>query len=757
MRAAKGCIWISAILGLVSAGAASAQNIDFLLLYSANGQTISFNNDTTVPLSADNPQATITATYIGTSQATIAKGPTDVPPWLIGSTEFTVTVPMTETFPLVLSPGQSLTFNITFRPTSPSPASATITIPYTEPNTAPGATMPISNAIVIPLLGTSPQISFAYAFSNGNAIPIESGGTIPFPAAPLNTPETARLDVINTGSGTAEITGITYPASTSPFQVSGAPLATPTVPAALPAGGTPIQLTITYTPTAVGTDTGQITFTFKDGTTDTINLSGSGVTSTLSYCTLSGTTCTPVQPNGTITFPPVPVSTGGNTPSSSTVIVQVTNTGAATATINSVNVSPPFALTSTQMFPITLAQGGTTSFTISYTPTQVGSCSTNPSQCGTLVIGNAVFKLAGTGLGPQLTFSYTSGGATVSLGTNGEVVFPGIAVSQSEKLPFTITNSGTVATTVTLVTASPTPPFSVPSLAPIPLAPGDSTTVPVTFAPVTVGPVTGSLAVNGVAIPLVGGGTAPPGLPSYTISGPSGTAMPATQAPVSLTLASPYPVDLQGVLTLTTSGTLGTDPAVQFSTGSSAGNRTVDFVIPAGDTAANFAGQGSQIFVQTGTIAETVTLTPSFMTSGGVDVTPSSPHTLQFTIAPAAPVLENLQIANAAGSPTSASFQVVLTGYSTTRDLKTVNVTFTAASGFNLTTSTASVDVSGPSNVWFQSSASQSFGGLFLVTVPFTLKGTAPTNQTLLDAIASVSATITNTVGTSNSEQSTLQ
>ena len=71
------------------------------------------------------------------------------------------------------------------------------------------------------------------------------------------------------------------------------------------------------------------------------------------------------------------------------------------------------------------------------------------------------------------------------------------------------------------------------------------------------------------------------------------------------------------MLTLTTSGNFGTDPAVQFSTGSAAGNRTVDFVIPAGSTSANFAGQGSQILLQTGTVAETVTLTPSFATTAG--------------------------------------------------------------------------------------------------------------------------------------------
>lgn len=759
MRSLSRLLRVGGLLGVLSAGIASAQNIDFLLTYTAPGQQpSSFLNDTTIPFSANAPTATITAEYIGSTVATIPMGPNGSPPWLVGSTEFTVTVPMAETFPLMLTPGTSLTFIITFKPVSSSAAAATITIPFSEVNNAPGATGPISSAIVIPLIGTSPAVSFAYAFSNGNAHSLASGGTIPFPATPLNTPATATLAVFNSGSGVAEITGITYPPSTSPFQVSGVPLATPANPFPLSASApTPLELSITYTPTAVENDTGQITLTFQDGTTDTINLAGSGVTSTLSYCTLSGTTCTSVSTGGTITFPPVTVAAGGSTPTSSTVIVQVKNTGAATATINSVNVSPPFAVTSTQTFPVTLAQGQTTSFTISYTPTQVGSCSTNPSQCGTLVIGNAVFMLSGTGLGPQLTFSYASAGGTVSLGTSGEVIFPNTQVSQSDKVSFTITNSGTTATTVVLVSASPSPPFSVPTLAPVTLAAGKSTTFPITFAPTITGSVTGTLNVNNLTVGLLGAGTSPPALPSYTISGPSGNVAPATQTPISLTLAKSYPVDLEGVLTLTTSGSLGTDPSVQFSTSSAAGNRTVDFVIPAGSTSANFAGQGSQILVQTGTVAETVTLAPSFMTTAGLDVTPGSPPTLQFMIAPAAPVLTGLQIINATGSPTSASFAVVITGYSTTRDLSTVNVTFTPASGFSLTTSQQSENIGDQSSAWFQSSASQAFGGQFQITIPFNLTGKVPTNQSLLEAISSVSATISNSVGTSGSVQGNLQ
>jgi hypothetical protein len=178
-------------------------------------------------------------------------------------------------------------------------------------------------------------------------------------------------------------------------------------------------------------------------------------------------------------------------------------------------------------------------------------------------------------------------------------------------------------------------------------------------------------------------------------------------------------------------------------------------VIPAGSTSADFAGQGSQIQVQTGTVAESVTLAPIFTTTSGVNVTPDSPTTLEFTIPSLAPFLESIAITNSTASQTAASFNLVIVGYSTTRSLGALNVTFTAASGFNLPTSVPSIDLSGAANVWFQSTASQAFGGLFQVTVPFSLTGSAPKNETLIQAIASVSATISNGIGTSAALDST--
>jgi hypothetical protein len=317
-----------------------------------------------------------------------------------------------------------------------------------------------------------------------------------------------------------------------------------------------------------------------------------------------------------------------------------------------------------------------------------------------------------------------------------------------------VTNSGTSPATISLIgTNSANNQFTVPTIPAQTLQPNQPLSFPITFTPTVTGLSDGTLMVNTTVIPLEGNATAPTTLPSYTITGPSGTTPPATLANISLTLSKPYSLDLTGTLTITTQGNFGTDPAVQFATGSTAGNRTVDFTIPAGSTSADFAGQGTQIGVQTGTVAETVTLAPTFATTGGTDVTPSSPPTLQFTIPSEAPVLESAQIV----SETDNSFELVLTGYSTTRSLSALNVTFTAATGFNIQTTIPTIDISQASSAWFASSASEALGGLFQITEPFFLQGTVKVGQALIESIASVSATVSNSIGTSGSVETPVQ
>jgi len=723
--------FISLILAVLGAGLASAQTIDFNLLATSNGQTASVPNDFTVPIIGEvgtQTSATIVATYAGLSQATISNKPT-----LLGSTELTVSVPGNVTFPVILAPGQTFTYVVTYAPTNANIANAQVEVAYTEPGTTGS---PVSSAIVLLFSGTAPVFTLSYIFpppGANNIVPLQPGGTIPFPGTLLNATTIAQLNVSDTGSGQGTITDVSITTS-SVFKLSGKPLFPYTL-----ASDTSLPLEITYTPTAVETDTAAITISYQGGATATVNLMGSGITSTFTYKYLVGGTSTTVTPGGTITFP------GANIGSTSGLIVQVTNTGSATGAINSVSTQGPFTLTNPISLPATLTTGNSFSVPLTFTPTEVGT------QTGEVLIGNDFFVLSGQGLGSNLTYAYTSGGVNtpVNPATGGAVLFSSISVGKSEQVVLTITNSGSLPATISIIGTTPTNgPFTV-SASPKTLAPGDSFPVTITFTPSVEGISNGTLVVNTTSIPLVGSGTAPPALPSYTLSGPSGSASPASQSNVSLTLSQGYAADLTGTLTITTEGTLGSDPNVQFAPG----GRTVNFTIPANSTSADFAGEGSQIPLQTGTIAETVTLVPTFATTAGVDLTPSSPSTLQFTIPSLAPVIETMQLTD----ESTDGFDLVLVGYSTTRSLSSLSVTFTAAKGFNLGTTQFSIDLSQVSAVWFQSSASTAFGGEFQITTPFTLQGTVKAPQTPLEAIASVAATVSNDIGPSGSIMANVQ
>jgi hypothetical protein len=505
-----------------------------------------------------------------------------------------------------------------------------------------------------------------------------------------------------------------------------------------------LTLLVTYSPTAVKTDTASIQITFQGGITETVNFSGSGITSTFIYQVLvQGKPPTTVTANGTITFPSV------NVGSSTSLILTVTNSGSGTGVISSVSVNPPFTITNPITLPVTLTTGDKFSVPLTFTPTEIGT------QTGYLVIGNTTFTLSGQGLGSNLTYGYTSNGTSIPVLANGTVLFPPVAVGRSESLTFSISNSGSLPATITLIGTNPANGiFTVSSVAlPQTLASGKSLNLTVTFTPTVIGISSAVLVVNQVSITLEGDGTTPTALPSYTISGPSGTVAAATQANVSLTLSKAYSLDIAGTLTITTEGNFGTDPAVAFAIGSTTGNRTVDFTIPAGSTSANFEGTGTSDAMQTGTVAETITLKPTFETTGGESLTPSSPATLEFTVPSEAPVLVSAVITN----ETANSFELVLTGYSTIRSLSSLNVTFVPAKGFNIQTTMPAIDLSQASAAWFGSSGSNSFGGQFQIAEAFTLQGTVALGQELIQSIASVTATVSNSIGTSTALSATVQ
>jgi hypothetical protein len=225
-----------------------------------------------------------------------------------------------------------------------------------------------------------------------------------------------------------------------------------------------------------------------------------------------------------------------------------------------------------------------------------------------------------------------------------------------------------------------------------------------------------------------------PPAPPLNFGGISTTVSALQQPRVSVSLASPFPLDVLATLTLTSQPDSGpVDPAVAFVNGGS----TATIIIPAGSL-----NGLTDVAFQTGTVAGTITITAK-LTASGTDVTPSPAPKTTTRIAAAAPVLVTVT-----ATRTSTGFTVNIVGYVTDREATTGNNTF---SGSNLGTTSLAVPVDTLFAGWFGGNTppSTAFGGQFGYSQQFVVNGSNT-------SITSVTVTLTNKVGTSNSITATL-
>jgi hypothetical protein len=706
-------------------GMAQAQT-PFEIVEQSAGNTLAIGNGSTLTLAApavgQSASITLTLTYEGTTSAVVS------PPALSSTNGFAVSSSSITSSPL--SSGQSVSFTVTYTPATASatPATTQLTVPFTESGGTSTAAGTFGTLSFI-LSGTAPNMLVAYALStNGNANPVGNGGTIPFPNTVVGTATTATMTILNQGSGPGTIQSIALTGDSS-FSLQTKPL-TPYVLAA----GSGVQFSVIYAPIQTGTNSGTLAIVFPNQTV-TLALQGTAITSLFTYQLVQGTMTSALTPGQTITFP------NTNVGSMSSVTVQMQNASSTPVTgITTATSGAGFSITNQPINPFTLNVNATAPITITFAPTQSGTVA------GQFKAGNDSFNLSATAVGVQLTYSYSSGSASAAVVSGGTVSFPPVAVGQSETSTFTIQNNGTTPAQITSIGVSGTPTtpptFSLPNLPQLPVSvpAGQTMQFTVQFAPQTTGQSTAPLVINDQQFTLSGFGNAPPAIPSYQFTGASGTQTPLAQVAIGLTLATPYSLELTGKLTISTNtGSLPADPSVQFSTSGT----TIAFTIPQGSTQAVFAPGGNQINLQTGSVAGTITITPSFALLSGLDVTPTSPTTLSLTV-PSGPV----QLTNAVVSAeTGTTLTLQVTGYATTRDLSSLSFQFTTSSG----SGTVPVDIGPYAQQWFSSTQSDSFGGQFSISVPFTLSnGNSNSTTSLVGLLESVSITASNSEGTSS-------
>lgn len=570
-----------------------------------------------------------------------------------------------------------------------------------------------------------PDLFVGFIDAVGNPVAATSGSTITFAPTLVDNSSPVTFVIGNRGTGPGSINGVSV--TGDGFQLSGAPL-----PGSSVAAGQNLSFTVRFTPTQPGSARGGLQISTSQSSFN-ILLDGTGIAPVFSYEVVRQAGSAPLLPSQTIPFPDA--APGSQT----SIVLRVRNTGSTTGTIaDTAILGASFRLGDVPFFPLKLRPNESETITVVFAPSQLGAAA------GRLRIGTDTFNLSGLATGPVLTFS--SGNVPVQ--TGGEAILAPVMLGTTGATRFSITNTGTAAARVTTISADGSNKgYSLLDLPPLPITipPGGSASFTIGFAPSAAGASSSTLKIDQSVFMLVGSGTAPPALPAVSIEGASGVQEPLSQIPIGLTLADPYPSTVNGTLSLSfDSDVFSNDPAIQFATG----GRSVSFTIPANSKRAIFTNGATQVKIQTGSVAGTIGITPSFSTDAGVNLTSSSPAGLRLAIAASAPRLLSAQI----DSRSAAGFSLTLTGLATGRNVKQINLHFVPLAGVSISGADVTLNLEQSFGVWFQNPASQQFGGLFSATVPISIQGEIPGSASLIDGLQSVTITATNQQGVSSAQ-----
>jgi|HubBroStandDraft_6_1064221.scaffolds.fasta_scaffold00076_4 phospholipase C len=362
--------------------------------------------------------------------------------------------------PSTLAAGSSCAISVTFTPIAIGAQTGTLTVNDTASN--------------------SPQS--AQLTGTGVAPVILSASSLTFGSQVVGTASAAQqINLKNNQQAALAIGSISVSGNFA--QTSTCPLSPNTL-----AAESTCTISVSFTPTAVGTQSGSLTIIDNaSNSPQTVQLSGSGLTpAALSLASIA--------------FGNQFVNT-----TSSAKSITLINHQAIPLTISGISASGAYAQTSTcPLSPNALAAGSSCAISVTFTPTAIGA------QTGTLSITDNASNspqtaaLTGTGVAP----------ATLSLAS---IAFGNQFVNTtSTAKSISLTNSQTVPLTISGISASGNfAQTSTCPLSPNTLAAGLSCTISVTFTPIAAGNLTGTLTVNDNAsnspqtVQLTGTGVAP--------------------------------------------------------------------------------------------------------------------------------------------------------------------------------------------------------------------------------------------------------
>jgi len=594
------------------------------------------------------------------------------------------------------------------------------------------------------LVLASPAFSqlFLRVDQGGQSSVVANGGVVTLRSPAIGQAVSATVTVSYLGVSNAAFSSSPQISGSGDITVSGANGVTLN-----PAQST--SLTLEFTPQSTRLSQSELVWFFKEQ-----GASYYGVLNLTLVGEVPGIVLSSIQSNGnyaplangsTLDFPATPIHLNSD------VTISLLNQGSAPGIINSIAIAgESYQLLGLPPLPLTLNPGVELKITSRFLPESVGA------QSGSLQVsldsGVSSITLEGTGISSFFSYQLTQGGQTSALVPGQAIAINPTTVGKTTSLLIQFTNQDTIPLTISSIAVNGAGfAFSDGPFLPLTLQPQQTQSITITYSPTQVTVPTGRLLIGSDTFVLGAPQSVPAVLPPYEFTGSTTVDQPFQQPAIGLSLSAPYPVDLQGTLTLSTeTNSYAKDPAVQFSSGGT----QVAFTIAAGTLQAVFPLGSQQITFQTGTVAERIVITPSFVAATGQDVTPATPTLLQVDIPRLAPTVLSVSI----GSVSAAGFSLVVTGFSTTRSLDHLTVQFKGARGVTLPTSDVTIDVSTSATLWFQSLTSQSLGGFFSIEIPFstTVNGSGSgLTSGLPRFIAAISVSATNEVGTSSLVQLT--
>lgn len=360
---------------------------------------------------------------------------------------------------------------------------------------------PVSNGANCPAVPSGDPCGQVLGFGSPSTAPL--GGASPVSFTNVAVGSSSATNVTVTASATVSVS---QPTATGPgFSVAGPFTYTPSGGAPAPVTSWPVSMSagdtleadgVTFSPASPGAVTGALQFGTDAGNFPTVNVPLSG----------NGTQVGFVPSAASQAFTSVPVGT------TSQVTLTVANDNTVAENLSVPALSAPFSVTGPGTgSPVAVAPGTSVSLTVSYHPTGTSGDSATLTLNDTTDSVAATVPLTGAGVA-DISPTLTAVPAGISFGS--------VHLGQQAQQVVVVTNTGNLPATISGVVA-PSIPFGAPDpvTSGLPVNPGYSISIPITFTPASTGNVSASYQLNWadavgqhtITIPVSGAGVAPSG------------------------------------------------------------------------------------------------------------------------------------------------------------------------------------------------------------------------------------------------------